>query len=165
MLVNARFKNEHKLEIYFDTNPEGNQMRHTILVTSVLVLTLAACDKKPSQEPFVPTPAIESSGTLPPGHPPVESAGQTTTLSGPTESPQTQTATVLTTIQIPQFTYIEVKQNDQKRWLAASTIDAQKGDTIEFDAGSTISDFKSKALDRSFPNMTFVNNATIKKAK
>jgi len=51
-------------------------MKHAILVTAIFSLTLAACEKKPSQEPFVPTPVFESSGTLPPGHPPVNSADQ-----------------------------------------------------------------------------------------
>ena len=138
-------------------------MKHIALITAIFTLTLTACDKKPSQEPFVPTPVFESSGTLPAGHPPVNSAGQTTTLSDASEAGQSQTATVVSTIDIPQFTYIEVKQNDQTRWLAAATIGAKKGDIIEFDAGSTIPDFKSKTLDRTFPGMTFVNHATIKK--
>jgi len=138
-------------------------MKHTALITAILVLILTACDKKPSQEPFIPTPVFESSDTLPPGHPPVDSADQTATLSDSAEAAQTETAKVVSTIDIPQFTYIEVKQNNQTRWLAAATIAAKKGDIIEFDAGSTIPDFKSKALDRTFPGMTFVNHATIKK--
>ena len=140
-------------------------MKHTALFTAIFMLALTACDKKPSQEPFVPTPVIESSGTLPPGHPPVSSGDQTTKLSGAPEAAPTQTATVVSSIDIPQFTYIEVKQNNQTRWLAASTIAVKKGDTIQFDAGSTIPDFKSKTLNRSFPGMTFVNHATIKKGK
>jgi len=140
-------------------------MKFTALIAALLMISLTACDKKTSQEPFVPTPIIESSGTLPAGHPPVNSEGQTTTLSGPAESAQTQTATVISSIDIPQFTYIEVKQNNHTRWLASQTIAVKKGDTIRFDAGSTIPDFKSKTLDRSFPNMTFVNNATVKTGK
>jgi hypothetical protein len=146
-----------------DTIPKGNQMKHTALVTAIFVLALSACDKKPSQEPFIPTPVFESSDNLPPGHPPVDSSSQTTTLSDAAEAAQTQTAKVVSTIDIPQFTYIEVIQNNQTRWLAAATIAAKKGDIIEFDAGSTIPDFKSKTLDRTFPGMTFVNHATIKK--
>lgn len=140
-------------------------MKHPALITALFMLTLTACDKKPSQEPFVPTPVFESSGTLPAGHPPVNSEGQTTTLSDAPEAAQTQTATVISTIDIPQFTYIEVKQNNQTRWLAAATIAAKKGDIIQFDAGSSIPDFKSKALNRTFPGMTFVNHAAIKKGK
>ncbi|MEO8332096.1 MAG: hypothetical protein ABI479_06650 [Gallionella sp.] len=140
-------------------------MKHTAFITAMFMLTLTACDKKPSQEPFVPTPVFSSSDTLPDGHPPVNSEDQTATLSGPPETTQTQTATVVSSIDIPQFTYIEVKQNNQTRWLAAATIAVKKGDIIQFDAGSTISDFRSKALNRTFPGMTFVNHATIKKGK
>jgi len=139
-------------------------MKHAALATAIFVLALSACDKKPSQEPFIPTPVFQSSGNLPPGHPPVDSADQATTLLDATEAAQTQTATVISTIDIPQFTYIEVKQNNQIRWLAAATLAAKKGDIIEFDAGSTIPDFKSKILNRSFPGMTFVNHVTVKKA-
>jgi hypothetical protein len=140
-------------------------MKYTTLITAIFTLTLAACDKKPSQEPFIPTPVFESSGTLPAGHPPVNSEGQTTALSGAPAEGQTLTATVVSTIDIPQFTYIEVKHNNQTRWLAASTISVKKGDVIQFDSGSTIPDFKSKILNRSFPGMTFVNHVSIKKAK
>jgi hypothetical protein len=160
---NAEFKDNHAPRSHTDIIFKGNQMKHTALITAILMLTLTACDKKPSQEPFVPTPVFESSGTLPPGHPPVNSADQTTALSDAPEAAQPQTATVVSTIDIPQFTYIEVKQNNQTRWLAAATIAAKKGDIIQFDAGSTIPDFKSKILNRSFPGMTFVNNVTIKK--
>jgi hypothetical protein len=159
---NAGFKDNQAPHNHTDTIFKGNQMKHTALFTAIFVLTLSACDKKQSQEPFMPTPVFESSDTLPDGHPPVNSA-QTTTLSDAAKAAQTQSATVVSTIDIPQFTYIEVKQNNQTRWLAAATIAAKKGDIIEFDAGSTIPDFKSKTLDRSFPDMTFVNNATIKR--
>jgi len=139
-------------------------MKHAILVTAIFSLTLAACEKKPSQEPFVPTPVFESSGTLPPGHPPVNSADQQKQSDAPAEG-QTQTAVVVSTIDIPQFTYIEVKQNNKTRWLAATTIATKKGEVLQFDSGSTIPDFKSKILNRSFPNMTFVNNVSVKKGE
>jgi len=152
------------LKPYISSYFKGIQMKHTALATTLFMLAIAGCDKKPSQEPFIPTPVFESSGTLPAGHPPVDSA-QNREFSGATEAAQTQSATVVSTIDIPQFTYIEVKQNNKTRWLAAATIAAKKGDIIEFDAGSTIPDFKSKILNRSFPGMTFVNHATIKKGK
>lgn len=138
-------------------------MKHTALITALVMLTLTACDKKPSQEPFVPTPA--ASPSLPPGHPLVNTEDQTTTLSGEPEVVQTETATVVSTIEVPQFTYLEVKQNNQTRWLASSTIAAKKGDVIQFDSGSTMDNFKSNALNRTFPSITFVNRATIVKGK
>lgn len=103
--------------------------------------------------------------TLPAGHPPVNTDDQTTTLSGEPATVLTQKATVVSTIDIPQFTYLEVTQNKQTRWLAASTIAARKGDVIQFDNGSTMTNFNSKALNRSFPSITFVNRVTIKNKK
>lgn len=133
-------------------------MKHTALITALLVLTLTACDKKPSEKPFVPDPVIPPSGTLPAGHPPV-SANAT-----PADAPevlQTQKATVVSAINIPQFTYIEITQDNQTRWLATSTVDVKKGDAIRFDSGSVMTNFNSKALNRTFPSIAFVNRVTV----
>lgn len=140
-------------------------MKHTALIAALAMLTLTACDKKPAQEPFVPTPMSSGSGFLPAGHPPVNTEDQSATLSESPNAVQTQTATVVSTIDIPQFTYLEVRQDKQTRWLAASTIAAKKGDVIQFDNGATLENFNSKALDRTFASITFVNRASIVKGK
>ncbi len=139
-------------------------MKHTALIAALVMLPLTACDKKPSQEPFVPTPMSPSSGFLPAGHPPMNNGDQALPVDE-TKIAQTQKATVVSTIDIPQFTYLEGTQDNQTRWLAASTIAAKKGDVIQFDNGATMSDFNSKALDRTFPSITFVNRASIVKGK
>jgi hypothetical protein len=137
-------------------------MKQTAYIFALALLTLAGCGKEKVQEPYVTTPPqTEAMPPLPAGHPPVDDSGQLQTLTGETGIEQTQKATVISTINIPEFTYLEVKQNNQKRWLAASSIAAKKGDLIQFDNGSTISDFHSKKLDRTFSSMTFVNNAVI----
>jgi len=138
-----------------------DKMKHTALITAMVLLTLTACDKKPAQEPFVPMPLATPSDSLPAGHPPVNTDNKTTTLSGEPEVVQTQKATVISAIDIPQFTYLEVTQNKQTRWLASSTITVKKGDVIQFDNGSTMANFTSKALNRTFPSITFVNRATV----
>lgn len=140
-------------------------MKHTALIAALVMLSLAACDKKPPQEPFVPTPMSPTSGFLPAGHPPMNSGDQAATLSDAPDIVQTEKATVVSTIDVPQFTYFEVTQNNQTRWLAASTIAAKQGDVIQFDSGSTMTDFNSKALDRTFPSITFVNRTSIVKGK
>lgn len=138
-------------------------MKYIALFAALIMLTLTACGKEPSEEPFVPTPM--SSESLPAGHPPMNSADQTATLSGESEVVQMENATVVSAIDVPQFTYLEVTQNNQTRWLAASTITAKKGDVIQFDSGSTMADFNSKALNRTFPSITFVNRATVIREK
>jgi hypothetical protein len=77
----------------------------------------------------------------------------------------TQKATVISTQDVPQFTYLEVKQGDQTRWLAASTIAVKKGDVIQFDNGSTMLNFSSKTLNRTFPSITFVNRVVVAKGE
>lgn len=140
-------------------------MKHAAIFTALAMLALTACDKKTEQEPFVPTPRSASSSFLPAGHPPVNSGDQPMPPSDTPKAVQTQKATVVSVIDIPQFSYIEVKQNQQKRWLAASTIAAKKGDVIEFDDGATLENFNSKVLNRTFDSITFVNNASIAKGK
>jgi hypothetical protein len=138
-------------------------MKHTALITTLILLTLTACDKKPSEKPFVPDPVIPPSGALPPGHPPINSEGQTTMPAATSKVEQTQKATVVSAIDIPQFTYIEIKQDNKTRWLAAKTIAVKKGDVIQFDHGETVTNFNSKTLNRTFASITFVNNATVVK--
>ena len=140
-------------------------MKQTALITVLAMLMLTGCDKKPAEKPFVPDPIIPPSGTLPPGHPPINTNDQTMASSVPSQAEQTQKATVVSALDIPQFTYLEVTQNNQTRWLASKTIAAKKGDVVLFDEGSTMTNFSSKALNRTFPSITFVNNATIANSK
>jgi hypothetical protein len=136
-------------------------MKHTALITALLMLALTGCDKKPPEETSAPPPVFSPSGSLPAGHPPINTVDQTSAPSDESEVLQTQQATVVSVINIPQFTYLEIKQNNQTRWLATSTIAAKKGDVIKFDSGSTMDNFKSKALNRTFPSITFVNRVTV----
>jgi hypothetical protein len=82
-------------------------------------------------------------------------------MSPSSDAELTQKATVISSQDVPQFTYLEVKQGDQTRWLAASTIAVKKGDVIQFDNGSTMTNFTSKTLNRTFPSITFVNRVTV----
>jgi hypothetical protein len=140
-------------------------MKRTALSAALVMFTLTACGKKPPEKPFVPDPVISPSATLPPGHPPVNTGDQAMGSSVTPTAEQTQKAIVVSTLDIPQFTYLEVKQDNKTRWLASKTIAAKKGDVILFDNGSTMSNFNSKTLQRTFPSITFVNNATLENAK
>jgi len=145
-------------------------MKHAVLIAALAVLILSACDKNPADEPFVPPaqnlPASTfSDPALPPGHPAIGSGDSTLTLVDVPDVEQTEQATVVSTIDIEGFTYIETKQGNQIRWLAAKSTNAKKGAVIEFDSGSTMSNFESKVLDRTFPSMTFVNSVTVVKGK
>lgn len=137
-------------------------MKHTAFITILLMLALTACDKnKPAQTPVAPTapsPAEAMSSGLPSLNMPA------TTMALPASAPsyvQSQKATVVSTIDVPQFTYIEISQNGANRWLAAKTVALKKGDVIKFDSGSTMENFNSKSLNRTFPSITFVNTVSI----
>jgi hypothetical protein len=136
-------------------------MRHPLLFTTLVILALTACDKKPPEKPFVPDPIIPPSGALPPGHPPINTVNQAPASTGASQSEQMEQGTVVSTITIPQFTYIEIKDGSKTRWLASKTIALKKGDVIQFDRGETVTNFSSNTLNRTFASITFVNHAAI----
>ncbi len=139
-------------------------MRNIAIISTLLVFSLAACNKKPAEEPFVPDPVTPASDGLPTGHPPINN-NPANALAGASDVLQSQQGTVVSVINIPQFTYLEIKDDSGTRWIAASTIDVKKGDVIKFDQGSTMTNFNSKTLDRTFASITFVNRVTKVSAK
>jgi hypothetical protein len=139
------------------------------LLAALSALTLVACGQKPAETPPPAMPfASAPSATLPPGHPAMNAANlpknatelpksmQTASLP-----PLTQKAQVLSTINASQFTYIEVTQDNNTRWLATTTSAAKKGDTISFDSGTVMNNFNSKVLNRTFPSITLVGRVVV----
>lgn len=134
-------------------------MKHTALITALTILALTASGNSAAEETSVPPSSkaympIVPGSALPPGHPPKA-----------TDAVKLEKATVISTIDVPGFTYIEIKQGHQTRWLAATTFNAKKDAVIEFEGSSTLENFKSKALNRTFPSITFVNSVTVVKSK
>jgi hypothetical protein len=76
-----------------------------------------------------------------------------------------QAGKVLSTINVPSYTYLEVAQGQKTLWLAASTVAAKKGDQVRFDDGMVMDNFYSKTLKRSFPRIVFVNSLVVDKDK
>ncbi len=139
-------------------------MRNIALIAALVIFSLAACNKKPAEEPFVPDPVMPSTGTLPAGHPTINK--QDDSLAGMPGKFQPQKGTVVSVINIPEFTYLEVSQDNQTRWIVASSVaNVNKGDAIEFDSGTTIKNFTSKSLKRTFPSIAFVNHVTVLNGK
>ena len=97
---------------------------------------------------------------LPPGHPPVDAKAHQQ-LAAPAMLPQT--GQVKDVINVAQYTYLEVTQGQQTRWLAGPTVDVKKGDTVHFDDGIEMKDFHSPSLDRTFPSVFFVNRIVVGK--
>ena len=85
--------------------------------------------------------------------------------AGAPEASLPQKAKVLSVINVPQYTYLEVTQNQQTLWLAASTVTGKKGDVIRFDNGMEMKNFQSKSLNRTFPSVFFVSRVVVTKEK
>jgi hypothetical protein len=77
----------------------------------------------------------------------------------------TQTGKVLSTIDVPSYTYVEVSQGNKTQWIAAATSKVKKGDMVRFDDGMVMKDFYSKTLKRTFPSIVFVNSLVVDNAK
>ena len=77
----------------------------------------------------------------------------------------TQTGKVLSTINVPSYTYVELSQGNKTMWLAAATVAVKKGDVVHFDDGMVMNNFYSKSLKRSFPSIVFVNGLAVDNGK
>lgn len=77
----------------------------------------------------------------------------------------TQTGKVLSTINVPSYTYVELSQGQKTMWLAAATVAVKKGDVVRFDDGMVMNNFYSKTLKRSFPSIVFVNGLVVDSGK
>jgi len=155
-------------------------MKHSRLFAALIAISLTACGQKAAEAPSAASPGTTpaaAAGTapgaatamgaapapsLPAGHPPIN-AGQM-----PQAAPVialTQKAQVLSAIDVPQYTYLEVMQDNKTRWLASTTVAVKKGDTIQFSDGNTLANFNSKTLNRTFPSITFVDRVVVANGK
>jgi len=76
-----------------------------------------------------------------------------------------QSGKVLSTMDVPSYTYVEVSQGKKTMWIAATTAKVKKGDTVHFDDGMVMNNFYSKSLKRTFPSIVFVNSLVVDNAK
>lgn len=131
-------------------------MKHAIPLAVISALILPACGQKPSEEPFVPVPIVAPAvSSIAPA--PVLDTIMGKKPQAAAEPQLTEKGLVKEVIQLPQYTYIEVEQEGKSRWLAAINATVKKGDKVRFDAGTTMENFNSKQLNRTFPSITFVS--------
>jgi len=103
--------------------------------------------------------------TMPPGHPAMDAKKQAPAAPAAPAAQLPQKAKVLSVIDVPQYTYLEVTQDKKTLWIAGPTVAAKKGDVVRFDGGMVMNNFHSKTLNRTFPNISFVNQVVITKEK
>jgi hypothetical protein len=63
------------------------------------------------------------------------------------------------------YTYMQVSSDKGPVWLAASKTNVAKGDTISYPNGSVMTNFTSKALNRTFEKIIFLDKVKVEKKK
>ena len=64
---------------------------------------------------------------------------------------------VLSSIQVPGYTYIEVRNNGRSIWIAGTPVEVEEGEVIGWGQSAVMRNFKSTALDRVFDEILFVS--------
>ena len=64
---------------------------------------------------------------------------------------------VLSSIQVPGYTYIEVRTDGRILWLAGNPVEVADGEIIAWDPSMVMQDFQSNALNRTFEEVVFVS--------
>lgn len=59
------------------------------------------------------------------------------------------------------YTYIEVEHEGKSTWLAAPMTAVKAGDNINWSGGSSMTNFNSSSLDRTFDEIVFVSRVTV----
>ena len=60
-------------------------------------------------------------------------------------------------LQTSSYTYLQVKEDSQKYWMAVIKQEAKVGETYSYATGGEMRDFLSKELDRTFDSIIFVD--------
>ncbi|MEA1875287.1 MAG: GW dipeptide domain-containing protein [Bacteroidota bacterium] len=71
---------------------------------------------------------------------------------------QIRVVKVVEVLQTSSYTYLQVKEKNQKYWMAVIKQEAQVGDIYSWETASEMKDFPSKELDRVFESIYFVDN-------
>jgi hypothetical protein len=68
---------------------------------------------------------------------------------------------VLSTLDAPGYTYMELANTEKKFWIAAPTMRVKAGDRVRFEQSLVMKNFNSKTLNRTFDQIIFVNSAKV----
>lgn len=63
-------------------------------------------------------------------------------------------------LQTADYTYVLVKTGTQSNWMAINKMSVKKGETLYYDNGLEMSNFHSKALNRTFTKLALVQDAS-----
>jgi hypothetical protein len=77
----------------------------------------------------------------------------------------THKGTVLETLQVENYTYVRINENNKDIWIAIPKLDVKPGNTIETSAGIIMKDFNSPTLKRTFTEIIFATKASVLDSK
>jgi len=106
--------------------------------------------------------ALSALAAPPPGHPSPQQALdllQADKPPAPSELPHQ--GKVLSSMDANDFTYIEVDRGGRVEWIAAPKMAVKPGNTIRYEDGSLMTNFYSKLLKRTFPQVFFVGHVVV----
>jgi len=73
------------------------------------------------------------------------------------------TGRVLEVINVTGYTYLHVEDKEKKKWIAGKTKEVKVGDVVHYSKGSTMRNFFSKTLNRTFPEIIFTGAVEVEK--
>lgn len=131
-------------------------------VTCLIVATLIACGGKTGKQPKsaaapqkAPAQQADLQQSLPPGHPPIASAGAVAEAPLPQASPAKLKGKVLETIDAAGYTYLKLRTGSGDVWAAVQQTEARRGAEITILPQMTVEKFESKTLKRRFDRIIF----------
>lgn len=103
-----------------------------LVICAAMILFLAACGS--DQDPVDNVPAVSDAD-----------------LTG-------NRGQVLSSIQVPGYTYIEVRNSGRTIWIAGTPVEVEEGEVISWGQAAVMRNFKSTALDKVFEEILFVSD-------
>jgi len=108
------------------------------------------------------TLAASAIAAPPPGHPsPAMSAEMLAPAKPAKPSELPHEGKVISLLQASEYTYIEVSNGKESRWLAAPQSALKPGNLIRYEDGSVMTNFHSKLLNRTFPSVMFIGQLAV----
>jgi hypothetical protein len=77
---------------------------------------------------------------------------------GHSTGPKIHTVIVLEILQVSSYSYLRVMDENDVKWLAVPTVDAEVGDTLYYKGGMEMFDFESKEMNRTFDVVIFLQS-------
>jgi hypothetical protein len=103
--------------------------------------------------------ASDEKAQLPPGHPSMDATMQSNGQNGMMEQPGNEIAAisgkVVETMDSGGYTYVCLENNGKKVWAAVPATPVTVGQELKLLPGQTMTNFKSKSLDRTFDSVIF----------